>query len=183
MWARNFVNLFASPLTINEYVLGLVTTSIMTTSIAIGTMGLFAWLFFAYNLFLFGFALIPFLLVLFVFGLALGIIGLVIILRFGPSSESIIWTLPASLAPLSGVFYPISTLPHALQWIAHILPSSYVFEGMRAIVLAGQFNNFNLFIGFILSLLYLVLAQRLLARYYRLTLQKGLFTRFLTDEF
>ena len=36
------------------------------------------------------------------------------------------------LTPFSAVFYPVSVLPRAVQPIALALPSSHVFEGMRA---------------------------------------------------
>jgi ABC-2 type transport system permease protein len=32
------------------------------------------------------------------------------------------------------VFYPISVLPVWMQYVAHALPPSYVFEGMRNVV-------------------------------------------------
>ena len=44
------------------------------------------------------------------------------------------WAAVFILMPVSGVYYPIGILPHWLQVIAHGLPTSYVFEGMRAIL-------------------------------------------------
>src|SRR3546814_4180345 len=74
---------------------------------------------------------------LFMFGIALGIVASAMVLRLGPASEWLVWPIPALLAPFAGVFYPLSTLPTWMQWVGHLLPPSYVFEGMRAIV-AGQ---------------------------------------------
>ncbi len=48
-------------------------------------------------------------------------------LRLGPSAEGFVWPIPAFVAPLAGIFYPITTLPHWVQVIAKILPASYVF--------------------------------------------------------
>ena len=38
------------------------------------------------------------------------------------------------------VFYPVAVLPAWMQWFAHLLPPSYVFEGMRAIVAGHGFS-------------------------------------------
>jgi ABC-2 type transport system permease protein len=38
------------------------------------------------------------------------------------------------LLPLTCVYYPVSVLPHWLQYVAWALPPTYVFEGMRALI-------------------------------------------------
>ena len=56
------------------------------------------------------------------------------------------------------MFYPVSVLPGWMQAIAAVLPPSYVFEGMRAVV-AGQPPPWGrLAIGGVLAVVYLVLA-------------------------
>ena len=85
----------------------------------------------------YGSALVPFLLVLFLTGIALGIAGAAIVLRLGPASEWLIWPIPTLVSPFAGVFYPVSVLPGWMQAISRILPPSYVFEGLRAVV-AGR---------------------------------------------
>jgi len=89
----------------------------------------------------YGLLLIPFLLVLFLFGIALGIFASTVVLRLGPASEWFIWPVPALISPFAGVFYPVATLPAWMQGIAHVLPPSYVFEGMRAIVAGAEFSG------------------------------------------
>jgi ABC-2 type transport system permease protein len=42
--------------------------------------------------------------------------------------------------PLTCVYYPVATLPTWLQPIAWILPPTYVFEGMRALVIDKVFR-------------------------------------------
>ena len=36
--------------------------------------------------------------------------------------------------PLACIYYPVSVLPHWLQYVAWTLPPTYVFEGMRALL-------------------------------------------------
>ena len=73
IWSRNFLNLFATPLSISEYVSGLVLTSIATSLIALAVMLILATFVFGLSFFSLGLMLIPFVLVLFLFGVALGI--------------------------------------------------------------------------------------------------------------
>ena len=84
-----------------------------------------------------GSALAPFLMVLFLTGIALGVAASALVLRLGPASEWLIWPIPMMISPFAGVFYPIAILPGWMRAIARILPPSYVFEGMRAVV-AGE---------------------------------------------
>jgi len=41
------------------------------------------------------------------------------------------------LMPLCCVYFPLATLPDWLQWISLSLAPTYVFEGMRALLLNG----------------------------------------------
>ena len=103
IWSRNFLNLFASPLSISEYVTGLVLTSIATSFIALVVMLVLATLVFGLSFFSLGLMLIPFVLVLFLFGVALGIFASAMVLRLGPASEWLVWPMPALLSPFVGV--------------------------------------------------------------------------------
>lgn len=137
VWSRNFLNIFASPMTIAEYLSGLVLTSIGTSAIGLVVMVAVASLAFGLSFFVYGSILAGFFLVLFMCGIALGIAGTSIVLRLGPAAEWFIWPVPAMLSPFVGVFYPLSTIPQWMRIIAYGLPPSYVFESMRTIVLGG----------------------------------------------
>ena len=108
VWSRNFLNFFATPLSIAEYLGGLVLSSIITSSIGLVVMLVLATLVFGLSFFIFGLAIFPFLLVLFLFGIALGIFASAMVLRLGPSAEWFVWPVPALLSPFAGVFYPLS---------------------------------------------------------------------------
>lgn len=181
VWTRNLINLFASPLSVHEYMAGLLVTSIAEAVLSLAFLTFVAWALFAYNIFQFGFILIPFIAVLFLFGWALGILATAIVLRLGPSSEILAWSIPAFLTPLSGVFYPVSALPRAVQPIAALVPTTRVFEGMRTAVLSGSFEIVTLFSSFLLSIIFLVIAYGFLLISYRAVVRRGLVTRFLTE--
>ena len=178
VWSRNFLNLFATPLTISEYLAGLVLTSIMTSTLGLIVMLVLATAVFGLSFFTFGLMLVPFLLVLFLFGIALGIVAVSIVLRLGPASEWFIWPIPALLSPFAAVFYPLSTLPKWMQYISHALPPSYVFESMRAILAGHPASPTNLLWAASLAVLYILLATWLFARIHRHTIRTGLLARY-----
>ena len=181
IWSRNFINYFASPLKISEYISGLVTTSITTGVCGLLAMLLIAGLCFGYNIFKIGLFLFPFLLILFIFGMAMGIFVSALIFRLGPAAEWMAWPIPLVLSIFSGVFYPISTLPSFLQVFSKAIPASYVFESMRAIVTTGLFSTplaIRLFISLGLAFTYLLLTYFFFIRVYRYNLKHGTIGRF-----
>jgi ABC-2 type transport system permease protein len=120
--------------------------------------------------------------VLFLFGIAAGIFGVAVVLRLGPAAEWLIWPIPALLSPFVGVFYPLATLPRWMQDIAHILPPSYVFEGMRAVVQGGTVSRFNLLLGAFLAILDVLLASWFFTRVYRHAVRTGLIARYSAES-
>ncbi len=178
VWSRNFLNIFATPLSIAEYVGGLVLSSIATSSVGLIVMFVLATSLFGLSFFVYGLMLVPFLLVLFLFGIALGIVSSAMVLRFGPASEWFVWPIPALMAPFVGVFYPISTLPHWMRCVSYLLPPSYVFEGMRAVVRGGAASESALLWGGSLAAVSIMLAYWVFACVYRYAVRTGLIARY-----
>ena len=116
--------------------------------------------------------------VLFATGIALGITGAAIVLRFGPASEWLIWPIPTLISPFAGVFYPVSVLPPWMQAISKVLAPSYVFEGMRAVVAGRPAPWDRLALGGALAVAYLVLACVAFAGVYRYAIRTGLIARY-----
>jgi len=177
VWSRNFLNVFATPITISEYIAGLVLASITTSTLGLIVMVLIA-LGFGLSFFVFGLMFIPFLLVLFMCGIALGIVGISVVLRLGPAAEWFIWPVPAMLSPFVGVFYPLATLPIWMRAVSYALPPSYVFESMRSIVHGGRPSLLALAVSAGLALVYIVLAGWFFNRTYRYAVHVGLIARY-----
>jgi ABC-2 type transport system permease protein len=182
VWSRNFLNLFASPLSISEYIAGLVITSVLTSVIGVIVMALLATTVFHLQFFSMGLPLVAFLTVLFVFGISLGIFASAIVLRLGPASEWLLWPLPALVSPFAAVFYPLGVLPHWMQVVAHVLPPSYVFEGMRALLAGRPFPATMLLQGSSVAVLELLLAAYFYARVYRHAVRTGLLARYSAES-
>jgi ABC-2 type transport system permease protein len=178
VWSRNFLNLFTTPLTVPEYLSGLVLTGVLTSLVGFAAMVLLATAVFGLSFLAYGAALVPFLLVLFLTGIALGMTGAGIVLRFGPASEWLIWPIPTLLSPFVGVFYPLSTLPPWMRAVSRVLPPSYVFEGMRSVVQGRGFQPHQLALAAGLAVLYVVLAGALFTSIYRYAIRTGLMARY-----
>jgi ABC-2 type transport system permease protein len=178
VWSRNFLNLFASPLSTAEYLAGLVLTGITTSLVGLLVMVALAWAAFGLSFLVYGAALAPFLMVLFLTGIALGIFGAAIVLRLGPASEWLIWPIASFISPFAGVFYPVSVLPAWMGAISRGLPPSYVFEGMRAVVAGHAAPWGALAIGGALAIAYVILACLFFAAVYRYAIRDGLIARY-----
>ena len=178
VWSRNFLNFFATPLAISEYVTGLVLSSIATSSVGLVVMFILASAIFGLSFIGYGAAVLPFLLVLFLFGVALGVAGAAIVLRFGPATEWFLWPIPALVSPFAGVFYPISTLPAWMQYVARLLPPSYVFENLRAIVSGQAPSTLALAWSVLLAIAYVGLGCWIFVRVYRHSVRTGLVARY-----
>ena len=186
IWSQNFINFFASPLKLPEYIAGMILSSIMTGVIGLGLMAGIAGLLFGYNIFKIGLLIALFLFILFVFGVAIGIMISALIFRYGPAAEWVSWPIPFVLSMLSGVFYPVSTLPSLLVIFAKIIPSSYVFEGIKSTLATGSLseaNAINIFIGGILSVAYLFFAYWIFIRVYQRNLKTGALARFSAENY
>jgi ABC-2 type transport system permease protein len=137
IWSRNLGHVFVSPLRPWELVAALIAMSVLHMAAGVVPAVLLAWALYAFNLFSLGPVLILFVINLMAMGwwVSLGVVSL--ILRHGAGAEALAWSVLFGLTPFSAVFYPVSVLPSALRPIAWALPSSHVFEGMRAVI--GQY--------------------------------------------
>jgi ABC-2 type transport system permease protein len=182
VWSRNFLNLFATPLTIGEYIGGLVLSTIATSAVGLAVMLAVAVGAFGLSLAAYGLALAGFLGVLFLFGIALGITGAAVVLRLGPAAEWFIWPIPAVLSPFACVFYPLATLPRWMQGIALALPPAHVFEGMRTVIAGRSVPAGTLLAGAGLAALYVLLASWFFRSVYRYAVRTGLVARYAAES-
>ena len=182
VWSRNFLNVFASPIRIGDYLGGLIAYSIASSIVGLLVMLLLAGGFFGLSFLTYGIYIAPFLLILLIFGTALGILAAAMVLRLGPASEWFVWPIPALLSPFAGVFYPISTLPFWMQGVSRLLPASYVFEGIRAIVAGESFNGSSLLTGLVLAAGYFVLSVWVFTRTYQFAVRTGLLARYSAES-
>ena len=140
MWSRNIANLLMSPLRPLEFVAALMTMSVIRLLIGLVPVSILAIAFFGFNLWGLGFALVGFFanIVLTSWAIGLAVSGLV--LRNGLGAEGLAWSVLFFVLPFACVYYPVATLPVWLQWLAWCLPPTYVFEGLRALLVTHIFR-------------------------------------------
>jgi ABC-2 type transport system permease protein len=140
MWARNLGNLMMSPLKPTEFVIALMIMSIVRLAIGLVPVTLLAIAFFGFNLYGLGLALAAFFGNLILTSWAVGIFVSGLVLRNGLGAENMAWTVMFIFLPLTCVYYPVAVLPGWLQIAAWSLPPTYVFEGMRALLIDHTFR-------------------------------------------
>jgi len=158
MYARNLGNLMISPLRAAEFVAALMIMSIVRLTIGIVPVtGLAVW-FFGFNLWALGLALAAFFANLMVTGWAVGIFVSGLVLRNGLGAETFAWSIMFLFLPLTCVYYPVAVLPPWLQLVAWSLPPTYVFEGMRALLIDHSFRGDLMVQAFALNIVLFSLA-------------------------
>lgn len=156
MWSRNLGHLFVSPIRPWEMATGIIIVSLLRTLLGMIPVSLMAWAFFGYSIYSLGTPLIAFFFILQMFSWSIGLAMSGLIMRVGLSAETFAWAAVFILLPISGVYYPVTVLPHWLQVTSYFIPTSYVFAGARAI-LADKIVHWDLMAAaFGLSVLYLV---------------------------
>lgn len=140
MWSRNIANLLISPLRPGEFLVALMVMSIVRLVIGVVPVTALAIWFFGFNLWSLGLGVGAFFANLLLTAWAFGATVSGLIIRNGLGAEGLAWTLMFLFLPLCAVFYPVSVLPEPLQFIAWCLPPTYVFEGLRAILIEHQFR-------------------------------------------
>jgi ABC-2 type transport system permease protein len=124
-----------------EFLISLMAMSLIRLAIGVIPMTLLAMIFFDFNLYGIGLPLIVFFCNLIFTSWSIGIFVSGLVLRNGLGAESIVWTLMFGILPLACVYYPVTVLPQWLQYVAWALPPTYVFEGMRALLIDHVFRS------------------------------------------
>jgi len=140
MWSRNLGHLSVSPLRPVELVVALVSMSFIRTLVGVLPATFLAIPFFGYSIYGLGPALVAFFMLLMMTGWVVGMTVSALVLRFGLGAESLAWVMVFALAPISGIYYPVSVMPEWVQWVAYAFPPAHVFEGMRSIMFGHGFD-------------------------------------------
>jgi len=173
IWSRNLGHLFASPLRLREYTLGLVLVSFTRVLLSVTPAILIAWELFGFSLFSLGWPLLPFVLLLALSGFWYGLLILALLFRHGLAAEWLAWMATWLLTPMMAAYYPVSVLPRPLQMVAHALPGTYVFESMKSLLATGELHPENLWAALALNLAYLPIAGLIFWKAYQGARRRG----------
>jgi ABC-2 type transport system permease protein len=173
IWARNLGHLSVTPLRPYEWILSLLAMSLVRVAIGVVPAALLAIPLYEYSIFSLGLPLLAFFVNLLVMGWALGLMICALILRHGQGAESMAWLAIFVLSPVSAVYYPVSVLPDWLQFVAWILPSAHVFEGMRGVMIDHVFRWDHLGAAVALNAAYLVVGSVVFLHAFRSARRRG----------
>ncbi len=173
IWSRNLGHLFVSPIRSWELATGIIIAALLRTLLGMIPVSLMAWAFFGYSIYTLGLPLLAFFVILQMFSWSIGLAMSGLVMRVGQSAESFAWAAVFVLMPVSGVYYPVSVLPHWLQVIAWGLPPAYIFEGMRAIMADKTVHWDMLAVAFGLSVVYLVVGFQVFQWFFRSSRRAG----------
>jgi ABC-2 type transport system permease protein len=173
MWSRNLGNLFVSPLRPYEWILSLLAMSLIRVLIGVVPAALLAIPLYHYSIFTLGLPLLAFFVNLLAMGWALGLMICALILRHGLGAESMAWAAIFVLAPVSGVYYPVSVLPGWLQHVSWALPSAHCFEGMRGVMIEGVFDLDHCLAAAALNVVYILLGAAVFLYAFRVARRRG----------
>lgn len=174
LWSENLVNLFASPLRLVEWMIGLCLIGVVKLSLTLGLTSVLAFLLYRTNILEIGFWLIPFTITLTLFSWAFGFLTAGVFLRKGTDVQTLAWAGAFVLMPFSAVYYPLYLLPRWVQAISSFLPTTYVFEGMRSLILTGTTPVEGMAKSLTLSSVYLVIAVWFFVKSFAAAKEKGL---------
>jgi ABC-2 type transport system permease protein len=129
--------------------------SIVRLAIGVIPVTVLAIAFFGFNLYGLGFALVAFFINLMLTSWAVGVFVSGLVLRNGLGAENLAWSIMFLFLPLTCVYYPVTTLPLWLQPVAWMLPPTYVFEGMRALLIQNVFRSDLMIDALLLNIVFL----------------------------
>ena len=178
IWSRNVLNLLATPLSEREMLASLGLVGLVRTFVSIGLIGVVGATFYSVAPGSVGWALVPGVAVLLVFGWAVTLMVIGLTMQYGDSAEVFSWGVLVLLMPLSGVFYPVESLPGILQPIARAVPLTQVFEATREGLETGSVAWGRLGLGALGSLVILALCTWFVSRQLRRFRAEGWVTRF-----
>lgn len=177
LWARNLMNLFASPLRPSEFLAATAVMSVFKVACVSIVMAICAGIFYSYNVLMIGLWLIPFVLNLVVTGWMIGVFTTSLIMRFGQEAEVLAWSMVFLFQPISCVFYPMEVLPGWLKVVAWMNPAAHVFEGMRGVLGEGNATLTNLVWALGLNVLLLCVVVAWFYRTFAYCKDRGLLVR------
>lgn len=178
VWDRNLLNLMSSPLSILEFTIASIMIGIMKITVSVLWLLFLAYWLFHFTIIQYGIMLVPYAISLLLSGWALGFVINGLILRYGFRVQVFAWSLSLLVQPFSAVFFPLSILPPWMQVVARVIPTSYIFEGMRKVMQQGMIDYQGLWTAFFLNGIYLALGIWFFARSYYQSRSSGMLVKF-----
>lgn len=171
---HNVVHIFSTPLTLTEWIIALVIMGILNMSVVVVISALSVRILYGINILHLGWHLIPFSLLLLSSGLFIGFFICGLLIYWGLKAQDFIGSIGYIFAPFSAVFYPLEALPKTAQTIGQCLPTTPIFEAMRALVKTGTYPSDFLVKSLVLNSIYLSCSLAFFYVQFTMSKQRGL---------
>ncbi len=157
-WSDNLYHLFSSPVRLSEHVISIVLLGFLRAFLTFGVMVVIGILVYSFNIFTLnpGFLAIAMFL-LSIFGWALGLLVIALIIKWGQRIQVLAWSIVWLVQPFSCIFYPLESLPRWAQYVAKVMPTTYIFENLRNVVYHNTIDYRGMVYAFIISVVMVVL--------------------------
>lgn len=172
--SHNVVNLFSTPLTLSEWVVGMMALGVINMVLVFSCCSVVVWFLYGINTLALGWNLIPFVFSLLMAGWFIGFLICGLLIYWGLKAQDFVFTFGWVFSPFSAIYYPLAILPHWLQAIGKCLPMTYVFEAMRGILAGQPLNHQYIAISFGLNTVYLALSLLFFWYMFEKSKEKGL---------
>ena len=176
-WSRNLLSLMVTPMREVEYIAGVALLGLVKVVIGLAIVAVTALGFYAFDITDLGLAIVPVMAVLLAGGWVLALVVIGLVLRFGAGAEALAWGIMFLMLPLSGVFYPVNSLPWVLRPISHALPTTHAFSAARS-SLTGSMDWGSLGLAALITAVAAVAAAAFAARMLRIFRERGFVTRY-----
>ncbi len=176
VWSKSMKHTFLAPVGLSEnlfgsWIVGIVRGSIIFVFLSICAVFLFGFHFPSIGM------LFMFLLGIFSAALLLGLLVSVLILMFGQKAEITAWMFAYLFMLISGIYYPVNTLPKFFYVLAQFIPITYFLEYFRASFGFKPLFSFGLLKGFGLTFIYLALGLKAMEYSFYQARKKGTIVR------
>jgi ABC-2 type transport system permease protein len=171
---HNLVNLFSTPLTFYEWVIGISALGILNMTTITLAGALCVYLFFGINIFAIGPIIVVFMLLLLLSGWTIGLIMSAFLSYWGIRAQDLLFIIVWAFAPFSAIYYPLSVAPLWMQYISYIFPMAYTFESLRIVYATHQVPYLLITMSFILNCLYLMISIGIFKYFFSKSQEKGL---------
>ncbi len=168
-WSNSINHFLTTPIRIMEFLIGSIITGVLklvivvTAYIIIGKY-VFGFSIPSWPMFLMGLAILS------LFGIAIGMMTLGLNIVFHEHSFAFTWAIADVVVLISGVYYPITIFPKAIQVISSAIPATYGFNVLKSML---GFATVNYLMLGITLLVWLGLGAAVLAVCYRYAKRHG----------
>lgn len=170
----NVTNLFATPLTLGEWIVGVALAEMGLSMLMVAFCALMVKLMYGFVVFSIGWYFGVIWLGMFLAGIPISFLAISLIMIGGKRFSEMIWIIAWAFAPFSGAYFPVQALPAFMRAFAYILPMGYFMEAVASVARHEPMLWDKVAIGFGLDLFYLVLFGSLVFAVFRVSKKRGL---------